>query len=98
MDQNLKWAKEPDLYWLQAPLLKEPKNSPLVHYPVYYHRKYKLFCLCIPTDIELSNRLLLSLPSLIAPFVNPSFSILVYVHLTDIDNRLSCTRQVDNTP
>ena len=38
MDQNLKWAKEPDLYWLQAPLLKEPKNSPLVHYPVYYHR------------------------------------------------------------
>ena len=39
MDQNLKWAKEPDLYWLQAPLLKEPKNSPLVHYPVYYHRR-----------------------------------------------------------
>ena len=40
MDQNLKWAKEPDLYWLQAPLLKEPKNSPLVHYPVYYHRNW----------------------------------------------------------
>ena len=37
MDQNLKWAKEPDLYWLQAPLLKEPKNSPLVHYPLNYH-------------------------------------------------------------
>ena len=43
MDQNLKWAKEPDLYWLQAPLLKEPKNSPLVHYPVYYHRKYDVY-------------------------------------------------------
>ena len=40
------------------------------------HTVNKLFCLCIPTDGELSNRLLLSLHSIIAPSVYPSLLIL----------------------
>ena len=35
-------------------------------------KEYKLFCPCIPTDVELSNRLLLGLHSIIALSVNPS--------------------------
>ena len=40
-------------------------------------KEYNFFVyLCIPIDLELSNRLLLSLHSMIALSVNPSFSIL----------------------
>ena len=45
-----------------------------------FFKEYKLFCLCIPNDLELSNRLLLSLHSMIALSVNPSLYILVQAY------------------
>ena len=44
------------------------------------HTVNKLFCLCIPTDGELSNRLLLSLHCIIASSIYPSLNIFVTVH------------------
>ena len=59
-------------------LIKECYKIQKSHSKQRFIKYYKLFCLCIPTDIELPKRLLLSLHStVIALTVNPSFSILV---------------------
>ena len=59
----------PGLRQIHRNLKQQKKNH--IYGTYWFVKEYKPFCLCIPTDLELFNRLLLSLHSMIALFVYP---------------------------